>query len=234
MDRFIKTACGALIAANVVMFIILQLALALGASPSWFGLIPLPRPAVWTPLTYMFTNTGFLDLLFNCLWLWLFASMVTEIGTERQLLVSYLVGGLCGGVFFIIFGALGICRGELFGASAAVLGVVAFAAVRAPYMRLNLMFFGAVKFAWIGAIAAILSLLPLLTGGVESGIAHLGGLIGGAGYALALKFKRPKFKIISHNEKKSLDQLLDKVKRSGYASLTPAERKQLLEYSNKL
>lgn len=234
MGRFIKTATGSLIAANVVMFITLTLIVALNGSPAWLGLSMPFWPHVWTIITYMLTNTGVLDLLFNCLWLWLFSTMLLEIGTERQLLLSYLFGGLGGAVLFLAGCALGICSGLLFGASAAVLGVVCFAAARVPYMRLNLMFFGPVKFLWIAVIAAVLSLLPLISGAYASGIAHLGGILGGTLYAIILKFRRPRFRIVRPNEKKTLDQLLDKVKRSGYASLTPNERKQLLEYSNKL
>lgn len=234
MDRYIKTAAGALIAANVVMFVVLKLTMALGGSAAWLGLCPVPWPWLWTPLTYMFTNTGFLDLLFNCLWLWLFSTMVMEIGSERQLVSAYLLGGLCGAGLFLCGAATGLCGGILFGASAAVLGVVSFASVRVPYMRLNLMFFGAVKFMWIGIIAGVLSLLPLLAGDVASGIAHLGGIIGGIGYALALKFRPNRYRIVRPGEKKTLDELLDKVRRSGYASLTADERRQLLDYSNRL
>lgn len=234
MGRYIKTASGALIAVNIAMFIILKLLIASGGNPSWLGLTPHVWPWIWTPLTYMITNTGFWDLLFNCLWLWLFASMVLEIGSERQLLVSYLLGGLGGALFFLIGCASGLCGGVLFGASAAVLGVVAFASVRVPYMRLNLMFFGSVKFLWIGIIAAVLSLIPLLDGGYASGFAHLGGIIGGAIYALVLKLRRTRYRIVRPGEKRTLDELLDKVRRSGYASLTADERKQLLDYSNRL
>lgn len=236
MDRFIKTTSGALIAANIAMFVVLKLLLlfAGGTGALWLGVSSRFLPWAWTPLTYMFTNADFMSLLFNCLWLWLFARMFLEIGSERQLLVSYLIGGLFGAGFFLLGAAAGLCGGILFGSSAAVLAVVCFAAVRVPYMRINLMFFGAVKFMWIGIIAAALSLVPLFSGGVGSGLAHLGGVVGGAGYALLLKVRRPRLRIIKPDEKKTLDELLDKVRRSGYSSLSPAERKQLLDYSNKL
>lgn len=236
MGRFIKTASGALIAANVVMFVALKLLVAtfgIGAA-RWLALSPVPWPWVWTPLTYMLTNSGFLDLLFNCLWLWLFSRMVLEIASNRELIVSYLAGGLCGAAAYAAGAATGLYSGPLFGASAAVLGVLCFAAARVPFMRLNLMFFGPVSFKWIGIIAAGLSLLPLLAGNIGNGLAHLGGIIGGIGYALALKHRRKSFRIVRPNDKKTLDELLDKVRRSGYASLNASERKQLLDYSNKL
>lgn len=236
MGRFIKTVTGALIAANIAMFVALKLLVAtcgVGAA-KWLAFSLMPWPMIWTPLTYMLTNSGFLDLLFNCLWLWLFSRMAMEVATERQLILSYLAGGLCGAAAFSAGAALGFCSGLLFGASAAVLGVVCFAAMRVPFMRMNLMFFGSVSFKWIGIIASALSLLPLPAGDFGSGLAHLGGILGGSGYALALKYRRKSFRIVRPNEKKTLDELLDKVRRSGYASLNASERKQLLEYSNKL
>ena len=36
------------------------------------------------------------------------------------------------------------------------------------------------------------------------------------------------------NDKERLDALLDKVRRSGYTSLTSEERRQLIELSNRL
>lgn len=236
MVRFIKTAAGALVTANWLMLTLLKLMEITGfGDATWLGVSPGLWPWIWTPLTYMFTNTGIIYVMFNCLWLWLFSTMIREIGTERQLLLSYFIGGLAGAGLFLAGSAMGLCGGLLFGSSGAVLGVAGFAAVRVPYMRLNLMFFGAIKYMWIGIIAAALSLIPLFYGDYAAGLAHLGGILGGAGYALTMKLRhKTRFRIVKPGDKKTLDELLDKVRRSGYASLTADERKQLLEYSNKL
>lgn len=237
MVRFIKSTIGTLLAANAAMFILFTVTAAMAGTltaASWFGLTAQPWFRPWTLATYMFTNESPLDLLFNCLWLWLFSRMLLEIGTPRQLLAAYLLGGLGGALLFVAAAAVGLCGGILFGASASVIGIICFAAVRVPYMRLNLMFFGPVRFMWIGIIAVGLSMLTMASGNIGGAIAHIGGAMAGAAYALALRHRRGKFRIIRPAEKKTLDELLDKVRRSGYTSLTASERKQLLDYSKKL
>lgn len=237
MGRFIKTTTGFLIIANVAMFVLITVVgLAAGSlkAATWFGVGESPWSAPWTLISYMFTDNLPINVLFNCLWLWLFARMFLEIGNDRQLLASYLIGGLTGAFTFIAGSWLGIADGNLLGASAAILSIVSFAAVRVPYMRINLMFFGSVKFMWIGIIAAVLSLMPLMAGHTGSGLAHLGGLIGGTCYALALRYRRNRYTIVRPDKKKTLDELLDKVRRSGYGALNASERRQLYEYSKNL
>lgn len=237
MGRFIKTTTGALILANVAMFVVFAItAAACGGLKAalLFGVTANPWPMPWTLLTYMFTDNSLLNLLFNCLWLWLFSRMFLEVDSERRLLWCYMAGGIGGALFFLGGAWLGIGGGILFGASAAILGILSYAAVRVPYMRINLMFFGPVKFMWIGIIAVGLSLLSFASGNIGGGLAHIGGALAGALYALVLRSRRGKFRIIRPTEKKTLDELLDKVRRSGYSSLNADERKQLLDYSKKL
>lgn len=236
MTRFIKTPTGILIAANVAMFVVLTAictAWGLGAA-RWLVIAPDFWLRPWTLFTYMVTDSGALNTLFNCLWLWFFARLALEIGSPRQMLVSYLCGGLGGAALFIGGAMAGWCPYPLMGASAAVLGVVTFAAARVPYMRINLMFFGSVSFKWLGIIAVGLSLLVFAGGNIGGGFAHLGGALGGLAYALVLRKTNSHIRPIMRSRQKTLDELLDKVRRSGYASLNADERKQLIEYSNKL
>lgn len=224
-----------LMAGNVAMFALAHLLLWLcGAGAAvWLGVQPEVWPYVWTPLTYMFTDLSAWNLLFNLLWLWLFGRMFMEVGTERQLLTAYACGGLGGAVGFIIAAQCGLCGGLLFGASAAALGVVTCAACRVPRMRLVLMFFGAVEFRWIAGIAVALSLLSFASGNAGGGFAHIGGALGGVAASQIVR-RQMRFRLRRVSRKKTLDELLDKVKRSGYASLSKAERQQLIEYSNNL
>ena len=236
MIRFIKSVPGALIAANVAMLIILKAVCAargVGAA-SWLVLAPEFWLRPWTLLTYMVTDSDAVNTLFSCLWLWLFSRLALEIGSERQLLVSYAVGGLTGALFFFIGASVGLCPYPLMGASAAILGVIVFAAARVPYMRVNLMFFGPVSFKWIGIIAASLGLLAFAGSNIGGGLAHLGGSLGGWAYAMVLRRRSAFTRPAKRARQKTLDELLDKVRRSGYASLTADERHQLLEYSKKL
>lgn len=235
MGRFIKTVTGRLIAANAALFVVFLVLVKFVAGPGFADYVGVDgaRPWPWTFLTYMFVHDSLLDLLFNMLWLWLFARIVMEFSTPRQLLLCYVLGGLGGGLLFWGAAAAGLTGGVLLGASAAVLALIAYAGVRIPYLKLNLMLIGAVSVRAIALIAAVLSLLPFLLGNGGGGWAHLGGLLAGVGYALYMRRAR-RFRIVRPSEKKTLDDLLDKVRRSGYSSLTKDERRQLLEYSKSL
>lgn len=241
MGRFIKTVTGALIAANAAMFVVFHICVALfgNSAAEWFGMsAPAPWPWVWTPLTYMFTETSLWNLLFNLLWIYFFGRVFMEVGTGRQMLTAYFCGGLAGACAYAVAAACGAGGGLLFGSSAAALGVVTCAAVRVPRMRLMLMFFGAVEFRWIAAVAVGLSLLSFAAGNIGGGVAHIGGAAGGAIAALIIR-RQNRFRIHwpdarTTPREKTLDELLDKVKRSGYASLNSDERRQLLDYSRKL
>lgn len=216
--------------AFVVTFIVCR-----ESAESFFGLEwPLHKP--WTVVSYMFTQSSALNLLFNLLWLWCLSRLFLEVSTRRRLLVAYLVGGLGGALFFVIGAAAGLCHGTLFGSSAAVLGIISSAATLAPRMSFRLMFFGAVEMRWIAIVAVTLSLLTFASGNVGGALAHAGGSL--AGLALGYRWRFHRFSrrsfIIPDKEADTLNSLLDKVKRSGYDSLTPSERKQLDEISKKL
>ncbi len=244
MIRFIKSATGALISANIAVFVLFHACVAIFGvrSVGWFGLpSSMPWPEVWTPLSYMFTQDSLWNLLFNMLWLYMFSRLFMETArTDGQLLVAYLCGGLGGAIFFCGASAAGLCGGMLFGASAALLGVIVCAAMRVPRMRFMLLFFGMVELRWIAVVAVGLSLLSFASGNPGGGFAHIGGAAGGMAAALILRRRRMRFRILRPGEfnasskPKTLDELLDKVRRSGYASLNHDERRQLMDYSKRL
>ena len=130
--------------------------------PSSFGLF-LFRP--WTILTYMFLHTNFLHILFNMLWLYWFGQMFTRRFTERQLLGVYILGGITGGVLYMIsynvFPAFESVKYSSFllGASASVLAIVVATAVRMPNDQVFLMFLGAVKLKYIAIFVVALSFI---------------------------------------------------------------------------
>ena len=95
----------------------------------------------WTLVTYMFLHLDFIHILFNLLWLYWFGTVfIQELGLKK-LLSTYLLGGLAGGILYVIFYNLfnvfeGV-RGEsiALGASASVMAVVVAAA---PFCTLSL------------------------------------------------------------------------------------------------
>ncbi len=219
----------------------------------------LHRP--WTILTYMFTHTDFLHLLFNMLWLLWFGRMIREASSPRRLLGLYIGGGLCGGALYLLLCSMApaICGGWLLGASASVLAVMTATGFLMPDATLHLFFLGDVKMKWLVIFMILLALLGT-AGGLNAGgaIAHLGGVAFGAVYPLALKLraqkKRPRreparparrptqegarrtAEIMRRHldDNRRLDELLDKIKLSGYESLSRSERQELNAISARL
>lgn len=228
--------------------------------PSYFPTF-ITRP--WTLLTYMVVQYDFLHLLFNVLWLYWFGIIIVNVYSDRFLLWLYIGGGLAGGVFFLASSALGWGGGWLCGSSASVLAVMAAAAVRLPNHRLNLFLIGPVALKWVAIICAVLTFIggggnqPAHIGGLLFGIIYSLGLwpltvslhrggsspsrvpnlphAGGAGGGTR---RRPD-KVIDAFERHRrdmarLDEILDKIKTSGYESLSRRERSELQDLSTRI
>jgi hypothetical protein len=135
------------------------------------------------------------------------------------------------------------------------------AAFRSPDYRLNLLLIGPVRLRWIAIITIVLAVIG--TGGGNAGgeVAHIGGVIAGAWFGLMLRRGRDVTKIFSRmserrkakkeqrrikvdkvasamqsrrDDMSRLDELLDKIKQSGYKSLTHKERAELDALSKRL
>ncbi|MBD5355637.1 MAG: rhomboid family intramembrane serine protease [Bacteroides sp.] len=219
----------------------------------------------WTALTYMVTHYGILHLLFNMLWLFWFGRLLMTTLSDRHLLWLYIGGGAFGALIYIagqatfpaVTGSAYLC-----GASASVLSVMTATAIRTPNLTMTLFLFGEVKLKWI-AVACILLTFAGVGGGNTGGqAAHVGGVLFGAAFILAIKrgydiskkfSEKPRQKMAKPrvNVKRDgkavaeaasgrlgdparLDELLDKIRMSGYQSLTAAERRELTALSQRL
>lgn len=151
----------------------------------------------WTLVTYMFLHYSFLHILFNLLWLYWFGQIFLMYFDEKKLLGTYLLGGLAGGIVYIlaynIFPAFeNITQsGMLLGASASIIAIVVACAVYSPNLTVNLLLissiFGPIKIVWI-AIASIVIYFIGITGTNAGGnLAHLGGALWGYLYMMQLK-----------------------------------------------
>jgi hypothetical protein len=56
----------------------------------------------WSLLTYMFMHAGILHLLFNMLWLYWFGQMFLSLFSAKHFRGLYLLGGICGGLLYMI------------------------------------------------------------------------------------------------------------------------------------
>ncbi|MDE6695290.1 MAG: rhomboid family intramembrane serine protease [Muribaculaceae bacterium] len=223
--------------------------------PSSFAIF-LTRP--WTLITYMAVHFDVLHMLFNVLWLYWFGRILINTLFDRHLLLAFVGGGLAGGILFLLSAAAGFGSGWLCGCSAAVIAVMCVAAIRLPDHQINLFLIGEVKLKWVAVICCLLTFF----GGGGNQAAHIGGLLWGVALGLMLRAgndpslwlsrlkwhpssnaggnsKRNADKMVKvlkdrQNDMQRLDQLLDKIRLSGYESLSRKERKELDDLSRHL
>ena len=231
----------------------------------------------WSLFTYMFLHADALHLLFNMLWLYWFGQLFLGIFSARHLRGLYILGGLCGGLLYMLaFNVFPYFQNHIYGswllgASASVLAIVVATAVREPEYRVNFMFVGAVRLKYVALFMVITDLLFMTSGNGGGHIAHLGGALAGWWFAASLRkghdvtkwinnvfdwvnggfrFKiparKPKMKATKggknadydYNAQKKrqseeIDRILDKLKKSGYSSLTTEEKKRLFDASKR-
>lgn len=241
--------CIALLTINIAVFVILHLCVWCGidshtatsalSMPADFDAIAV-RP--WTPLTYMFTQWNLLHLLANILWMAAFGAIFFHIGLPGLTWRIYLAGGICGAAAFMAAAAHASGTEMLAGSSAAVMGLVCAAAVYRPHARISLMLFGEFPL-WILASIVIALYAVISIPSATTCAAHIGGALGGGVYAYAEKVIRKRRALranraLQHTAKADihteLDEILAKVGRSGYGSLSRHERQRLFEISRQL
>lgn len=239
----------------------------------------LRRP--WTPITYMFMHAGVWHLLGNMLWLYWFGKMFLYFFSAKHLRGLYVVGGLSGGLLYIIaYNVFPMLSSQLYnatlvGASASVLAIAIATAVREPEYRINIMFIGPVKLKYFALFIVLFDILYVGSNNAGGHIAHLGGALAGWWFAKGVsqgydithwintcidtvgrlfskqerKPRKPKMKVHSCNSKANsrtadyeynarrraqsdeIDKILEKLKKSGYSSLSEEEKRRLFEAS---
>lgn len=147
----------------------------------------------WTIITYMFFHLEIFHILFNMLWLFWFGNMFLRRFSERQLVGIYFMGGVSGGILYILtYNILPVFEpishfSFLLGASASVLAIVVATALRDPDDEVHLMFLGAVKLKYIAIFVVLLSFLNVVSENAGGNIAHLGGALFGFIFILCWK-----------------------------------------------
>lgn len=147
----------------------------------------------------------------------------------------------------------------LLGASASVLGVGAVMAIYSPNYTVFLFGVFQLPYKYFYLIIFVVTTLIDLSENTGGKISHMGGALFGVLYGYALKNgndlfkfsfgfkKKSKLKVVSHNrsytttstakpkssEEHTMDELLDKISKSGYDSLTKSEKDELFRLSQK-
>jgi membrane associated rhomboid family serine protease len=185
-----------LILINVIVFvtlIILNVVLTLSGAGNIYHLILrqlmlpadfevfLSRP--WTLITYFFTHEGFFHILFNMLFLYWFGRLISEYLGNKRLISLYVLGGLAGGVtYMLIYNLLPYFHEQIpialmLGASAGVYAVVVGAATLMPDFTFFLLFLGPVRIKYIALFYVFLSFAQTVGTNAGGNLAHLGGAL---------------------------------------------------------
>ena len=143
------------------------------------------------------------------------------------------------------------------GASGGVLAVLIAAATKVPNQKINLLFLGSISLKWIAILFVVIDILSIPGENSGGHFAHLGGALFGFLYVILpfilqkikpfLSFHRykPKKQNSSQRPKtdeqynreradnrKKIDEILDKISKSGYQNLSKEEKELLFKTSN--
>jgi membrane associated rhomboid family serine protease len=191
---------------NVVVFIvlnILRVIFSISGNPDAFNQIlyqiVLPSDITsflykpWTLITYFFAHEGFFHILFNMLFFYWFGKIIYEFLGNNKLINLYVLGGLAGGLMFVLIYNLvpyfheRVHGSILLGASAGVLAVVVGAATYTPNYTVFLLFLGPVRIKYIAIFYVLLSFFRIDGTNAGGELAHLGGAIIGYFYIVQLR-----------------------------------------------
>lgn len=225
--------------------------LALASNP----LVAITRP--WTLLTYIITHLSPLHLIFNTLWLYWFGLMLSDAGRDRAIVCLFVGGGIAGGIIYLLAAILTSYNPYTYltGDSAAVLSVMIAVAILMPNRSIRLFLLGEIRLKWIAAICIAITLIGANGAGIPPQAAHFAGLAFGLFAALYYKgvisWRLPQLRSFSQNrrhnvkatlraidrslsDEERLDFLLDKIRISGYDSLSAREKTELNHISSRI
>jgi membrane associated rhomboid family serine protease len=214
----------------------------------------------WTLFTYMFSHKDLGHVFYNMLLLYFSAQTFLSFLSEKKLVYVYIMSGLMGGIILLILSAIFPSTFEysiLFGASAAVLGIVTSLALYIPNLPVSL--FGIIEMKYKYYALLIFAISTIIDFNVNTGgkISHFGGAFFGLFFGYMLKngndiseltfFKRTKksnLKVVHSNKnvktheqsqsnQQTIDSLLDKISKNGYESLSKSEKELLFKLSQK-
>lgn len=175
----------------------------------------LRRP--WTLITYMFLHVQLMHIIYNMLWFYWFGIIFTDFMNGKKLLYTYLLGGISGGILFIVSSNIFLPAASLIGASAGVMAVIVATAFLVPDYQLHLIFFGPVKLKYLAIAAFILTSVVDFTSNSGGKVSHMGGALYGMLYIYQVRRGRDYAEIVSgfFNGISNLFKAKPKLKKTG-------------------
>lgn len=215
----------------------------------------------WTLLTYGFLHSEPIHLIFNLIFLYYISILFYTFFTTRQFLTVYFLGSFFAGLVFVAYGFFFNYDNLIVGASASIMAIFIAVATYAPNYAIRLPLIGYVKIWHLAVLYVFVDISQLLTENTGGHIAHLSGSIIGFTFSMLMKkgidistffiLKKKKnttFKKVYKNKpvkkyqsvrvsdvnfkQRQIDEILEKISKSGYDSLTK-EEKEFLFAANK-
>ncbi|MDO4692708.1 MAG: rhomboid family intramembrane serine protease [Porphyromonadaceae bacterium] len=212
----------------------------------------------WSVLTYSLVHDGLLHLAINMAILWFIGRRFVEVFGVRRFVPLYLMAALSGSLLYLggysLLQALGVfvLPLGLVGSSAAIMALIFALAFYTPWLKLQTPL-GRIGYAQMAGGILLLQLLLMLDN-LGGQLAHVGGAGIGLifGYYLRkqgrditepvsklidrlivfLRRRTPsKAKRTKDKQDIPINEILDKLRQSGYSSLSAAEKRQLFSAS---
>ena len=182
-----------LIIINVAVFILIQVWLAIGRlggasddiiyhiftlDPNFTRLLYHP----WGILTSIFSHFDFIHLLFNMVFLYFAGKIYEDIFDSKRLLITYIIGGIFGGLAEIIIQSLFFPLKEsalVVGASGSIMAIFVAVAFHSPNMKVQLFGRFSIRLYFVALFFLIQDIIGIGKNDGVAHFAHLGGAIFG-------------------------------------------------------
>lgn len=211
----------------------------------------------WSIFSFMFIHLNFVHLIFNMLWLYFIGNIFLQWLDDKQLIFIYLLGGISGGLFFVLcYNYIPLLQKNIentlaLGASASIFAIMMAITIYKPDHKIQIPFIQKIKLKNITIFLTIYYIVSLSGGNTGGYLAHIGGGIFSFIYMKKLdtsKIFKSIFKNSSkfnekdsdyiYNQKqnkknKEIDIILEKISKSGYKSLNKKEKEILFKSSKK-
>jgi len=151
----------------------------------------------WTMFSYMFLHINFWHIVFNMLWLFWFGRIFMEYLSSRQLLFTYLAGGLAGGLLYVLaYNIFPVFHTSLeasvaLGASASVMAIVTAISFFVPNYSIQMLFIGRIRILYLAILLFVFDFIAIPAGNAGGHIAHIGGAF--FGYSFSLYLRKTKY-----------------------------------------